>query len=80
MSNFRPNSLCRFIYNIISKVLTNRLKEVLPMCISQNQSTFVLSWMIHDNVIIAHELVHYLRSSKNGPNKGCVVKLDMSKA
>ncbi|KAK5802895.1 hypothetical protein PVK06_030524 [Gossypium arboreum] len=24
--------------------------------------------------------MHYLRSSKNGPNKGCVVKLDMSKA
>ncbi|KAA3489414.1 reverse transcriptase [Gossypium australe] len=36
--------------------------------------------MIHDNVLIAHELVHYLHNSKNGPNKGCVVKLDMNKA
>lgn len=36
--------------------------------------------MIHDNVLIAHELMHYLLSSKNGPNKGFVAKLDMSKA
>ncbi|KAA3457072.1 reverse transcriptase [Gossypium australe] len=80
MTNFRPISLCRVIYKIISKVLANRLKEVLPMCITQNQSAFVPGQMIHDNVLIAHELIHYLRSSKNGPNKGCVVKLDMSKA
>lgn len=36
--------------------------------------------MIHGNVLIAHELIHYLQSSKNGPNKGLVVKLVMRKA
>lgn len=36
--------------------------------------------MIHDNVLIAHELMHYLQSAKNGSNKGFVAKLDMSKA
>lgn len=36
--------------------------------------------MIHDNIIIAHELMHYLQSLKNDPNKCFVVKLDMSKA
>lgn len=36
--------------------------------------------MIHDNFLIAHELIHYLQSSKNGPNKGFMVNLDMSKA
>lgn len=36
--------------------------------------------MIHSNVLIAHELMHYLGSLKNGPNKGFVVKLNMSKA
>ncbi|KAA3470173.1 reverse transcriptase [Gossypium australe] len=80
MTNFCPISLCRVVYKIISKVLANLLKEVLFVCISQNQSMFVPGRMIHDNVLIAHELVHYLRSSKNGPNKGCVIKLDMSKA
>ncbi|XP_052886915.1 uncharacterized protein LOC128295389 [Gossypium arboreum] len=80
MTNFRPISLCRVIYKIIAKVLANRLKETLPLCISQNQSAFVPGRMIHDNILIAHELVHYLQSAKNGPNKGFVVKLDMSKA
>ncbi|KAG8472680.1 hypothetical protein CXB51_034614 [Gossypium anomalum] len=73
-------SLCRVIYKIILKTLANRLKDVLPKCISQNQSTFAPSRMIHDNVLVAHKLMHYLRSSKNGPKKGCMVKLDMSKA
>lgn len=36
--------------------------------------------MIHDNILIADELLHYLKSSKNGPNKGFVIKLNMSKA
>ncbi|KAA3462544.1 LINE-1 reverse transcriptase isogeny [Gossypium australe] len=80
MTNFRPISLCRFIYKIVSKVLANRMKEVLPSCISLNQSAFVPGRMIHDNMLIAHELMHHLFSSKNGPSKGCVIKLDMSKA
>ncbi|KAK8292157.1 hypothetical protein V6Z12_D06G104300 [Gossypium hirsutum] len=70
LTNFRPISLCRFVYKIISKVYANR----------QNQSAFVPGRMIHYNILIAHELLHYLKSSKNGPNKGLVVKLDMSKA
>ncbi|KAA3486821.1 reverse transcriptase [Gossypium australe] len=35
--------------------------------------------MIHDNILIAHELVLYLQSAKNGLNKGFVIKLDISK-
>lgn len=60
--------------------MVNRLKAILPDCISQNQSTFVLGRMIHDNILIWHELLHYLQSSRNGPNKGCVIKPNMSKA
>ncbi|KAA3470588.1 reverse transcriptase [Gossypium australe] len=80
MTNFHHISLCRVIYKIISKVLVNHLKAALPICISQNQSAFILGRMIHDNILITHELMHYLQSSKNGPNKGFVIKLDMSKA
>ncbi|KAH1107833.1 hypothetical protein J1N35_011601 [Gossypium stocksii] len=73
MTNFRPIRLYRVVYKIMAKVLANRLKETLPLCISQNQSAFVPERMIHDNILIAHELVHYL-------HKGFVIKLDISKA
>ncbi|XP_040966269.1 uncharacterized protein [Gossypium hirsutum] len=71
----------RVIYKIVTKVLANRMRETLPLCISQNQSAFVSRrMMVYDNILIAHELVHYLQSGKNGSNKGFVIKLDMSKA
>lgn len=74
---YRPISLCNTIYKITSKVIATRLKPLLPIIISLEQSGYVEGRQITDGIILTHEIIHSLTRT-NKP--GMMLKLDLSKA
>ena len=50
---FRPIALCNMVYKLISKVVTNRLKPLLPTLVSMEQSRYVERRKILNNIIQA---------------------------
>lgn len=76
-NKFRPIALCNVVYKIISKVVANRLKPLLPSLVSVEQSRYVEGRQILNNIIQAHEVVHSL--TING-KASMIMQLDIAKA
>lgn len=79
MKDLRPIALCNVLYKIIAKVFSNHLKSVLPGIISESQAAFVPGRNITDNVLVAFELLHFMKRKNYGSDGEVSLKLDVSK-
>jgi len=75
--DYRPISMVGSIYKLIAKILSKRLREVLPELIGEAQTTFIKGRQILDGALIANETVHWLKRKKK---LGVLIKLDFKKA
>ena len=80
VADYRPIALCNIFYKIVAKIITTRMQQILPNLISENQSAFVPGRAISDNVLITHEILHYLLISSARKYGSMAIKTDMSKA
>ncbi|GAA0141693.1 hypothetical protein LIER_02777 [Lithospermum erythrorhizon] len=80
MTQFRPIALFNTNAKIISKSLALRLKKYLSSVISDTQSAFLPNRLITDNILLAYEAHHVLKSRKSGGEGYMSIKLDMLKA
>ena len=80
MPDYRPISLSNVVSRMVSKVLTNKVKGILPNIISNAQSAFVPDKLITDNTAVAYEMLHRLRNKRQWKVGHMAIKLDISKA
>ncbi|KAL9673267.1 hypothetical protein QQ045_029521 [Rhodiola kirilowii] len=79
-NDFRPISLVNVAMKVITKAMENRLKGTLMSLISVSQSAFVPGRLISDNILLAYELMHFIKTRQMGSAEYCCIKLDMRKA
>ncbi|XP_062104219.1 uncharacterized protein LOC133815387 [Humulus lupulus] len=60
----RAIALCNVAYKIISKILANGLRPILPDIVSQLQFVFVKGGVIQDNTMIVNEVIHTMNKSQ----------------
>lgn len=76
-NDFRPISLCNYLYKIISKIIANRITPILSNHISLEQFASLHHRHIQDAIDTAQEALH---SIKHKNLKGLTLKIDLSKA
>ncbi|VFQ82121.1 unnamed protein product [Cuscuta campestris] len=76
--DFRLISLNTFMSKVNTKILSNRLKPLLPKLISSNQAAFQQGISMADHILLALEAAHNLDRKTFGGNM--IIKIDIAKA
>ena len=77
LKDFIPISLVGSLYNLIAKVLANRLKKVMNGLVNPAQNVFEEGRQILDVSSIANEVIDSMQKRKE---RGILYKLDIEKA
>lgn len=79
VTDLRPISLLPVVFKVLTKVVVNRLKIVMPLLVHPTQSSFIPGRCIVDNIIVVQEVIHSMKR-KSGPKGWMVLKVDLEKA
>lgn len=60
--------------------MVNKMKQFLPLLIDDYQNAFVPGRHMDDNILISHELTHFINKQHSGNKFLAALKLDMNKA
>jgi Reverse transcriptase (RNA-dependent DNA polymerase) len=77
--HFRPLSVCSVYYRLLTKIIANRVKPLLPDLISYTQTTFLKGRSIQENVLLLDEVLHSFQMVEF-KTKAFTLKADLFKA
>lgn len=69
VAKFKFISLCNVIYKIVTKVLANKFKGILPKIILPNQNAFIPDRLITDNIMVTYEVFHTMKTRQKDPKE-----------
>jgi hypothetical protein len=78
IDQFRPIAMANFKFKVISKIIADRLAQVLPSFISKEQRGFIKGRNIRDCICLASEAANLLHNKAFGGN--LALKIDITKA
>lgn len=78
LKDFRPINCVKTTYKIVSKIMANRLLEVVQHLVAPNQTPIIKGRYMCDNFSLASEMVAGFRRSSTAP-RACL-KVDFAKA
>lgn len=79
LNNCRPINLCNTLYKIITKIIVNRIRPIIPSLISSMQSSFIKGRKSSDNALIIQELLLHFKKLK-GKKDFMLLKINLEKA
>nr|GEV14628.1 RNA-directed DNA polymerase, eukaryota [Tanacetum cinerariifolium] len=77
VTDFRPISLIRCVYKVVTKILANRLATVISDLVSGIQSAFVANRQILDGSFILNEMLAWCKGKKK---QAMIFKVNFAKA